>query len=57
MVGIALEMNAKIMRGISLQRQHALAETLHDIKQNLIALDALPVARSRSKATSRAARR
>jgi MarR family transcriptional regulator for hemolysin len=56
MVGIALEMNAKVMRGISLQRQHALAETLHDIKQNLIALDALPVARSRSKATSRRAR-
>jgi DNA-binding MarR family transcriptional regulator len=57
MNSIALEMNAKVMRGISLQRQHALAEALHDMKVNLIALDALPVARSRSKAKSLRARR
>jgi MarR family transcriptional regulator, transcriptional regulator for hemolysin len=39
---IALEMNTKVMRGISRQRQHALAQTLHDIKDNLIALETLP---------------
>jgi len=47
MVKIGMEMNAKVMRGISLERQHAIAETLHDIKANLMALDAVPSSKTK----------
>src|SRR3984957_20032936 len=42
MTKVGMDMNAKVMRGISLQRQHMLAATLHDMKENLIALDTVP---------------
>ena len=35
-------MNAKIMRGISLERQHVLAEVLQMMKANLIAMNQVP---------------
>src|SRR5262249_42739743 len=39
---IGMEMNSKVMRGISIKRQHDLAAALHDMKVNLIALNAVP---------------
>ena len=42
MAKIGMDMNAKVMRGISLERQHMLALTLHEMKENLIALDTVP---------------
>ena len=42
MAKIGMEMNARVMRGISLERQHAFSETLHQMKANLIALDTVP---------------
>jgi DNA-binding MarR family transcriptional regulator len=39
---IGMDMNAKVMKGISLKRQHMLAEVLHEMKANLIALDTVP---------------
>ncbi len=53
MIAVALEMNEKIMRGISVKRQHELAVTLHDIKRNLIALDTVPPAQARLPAQAR----
>lgn len=47
MVKIGMEMNAKVMQGIPLKRQHMLTETLHDMKVNLIALDTVPGSRSK----------
>jgi DNA-binding MarR family transcriptional regulator len=47
---IGLEMNAKVMKGISLQQQHELAQVLHVMKANLIAMDVVPGARERRKA-------
>lgn len=48
---IGLEMNAKVMKGISLQQQHELAQMLHVMKANLIAMDVVPGARERRKAS------
>jgi len=45
MAKIGMDMNAKVMHGISLERQHMLAKTLHDMKENLIALDTVPGAK------------
>ena len=42
MVKIGMDMNAKVMKGISLARQHMFAETLHDMKANLIEMDTVP---------------
>jgi len=39
---IGMEMNKKVMRGISLKRQHDLVAALHDMKVNLIALNTVP---------------
>jgi len=48
-VKIGADMDAKIMTGISLQRQHAFAETMRDMKVNLIALDTVPGAKINRK--------
>jgi DNA-binding MarR family transcriptional regulator len=45
MAKIGMDMNAKVMKGISLKRQHALAQTLHEMKDNLISLDTVPGSR------------
>jgi MarR family transcriptional regulator, transcriptional regulator for hemolysin len=50
MAKIGMDMNAKVMRGISLERQHMLAVTLHDMKENLIALDTVPGSKSKRAA-------
>jgi len=50
MTKIGMDMNTKVMRGISLERQHLLAVTLHQMKQNLIALDTVPGSRDKSRA-------
>ena len=50
MAKIGMDMNAKIMRGISLQRQHMLTVTLHEMKENLIALDTVPGSKPKSRA-------
>jgi MarR family transcriptional regulator for hemolysin len=42
MVKVGMDMNARVMKGIPLKRQHLLAETLHEMKANLIALDTVP---------------
>jgi DNA-binding MarR family transcriptional regulator len=42
MVKIGMQMNSKVMKGISLKRQHQFAETLHEMKANLVALDTVP---------------
>lgn len=42
MTKIGMDMNAKVMKGISLTRQHMLAKILHDMKANLIAMDTVP---------------
>ena len=47
MAKIGMDMNAKVMRGISLERQHMLAVTLHEMKENLIALDTVPGSKSK----------
>jgi MarR family transcriptional regulator for hemolysin len=44
---IGMDMNAKVMKGISLERQHMLAEMLHEMKENLIALDTVPGSKNR----------
>jgi MarR family transcriptional regulator, transcriptional regulator for hemolysin len=49
MAKIGMDMNAKVMRGISLERQHMLAATLHDMKENLIALDTVPGSRTKAR--------
>ncbi len=49
MAKIGMDMNAKVMRGISLERQHMLAVTLHDMKKNLIALDTVPGSRPKAR--------
>jgi MarR family transcriptional regulator, transcriptional regulator for hemolysin len=52
MIKIGMDMNAKVMKGITLKRQHQLAETLHEMKANLIALDTVPGSKlSRRKRT------
>jgi MarR family transcriptional regulator, transcriptional regulator for hemolysin len=57
---IGMEMNAKVMSGISLLQQHKLAQMLHSMKANLIAMDVVPgskerrnVAESQTKASGR----
>jgi DNA-binding MarR family transcriptional regulator len=57
MTHIGMDMNAKVMKGISLSRQHLLAETLHDMKVNLIGLDAVPGSKAKreNRANGRAA--
>jgi DNA-binding MarR family transcriptional regulator len=42
MAKIGMDMNGKVMKGISLKRQHELAQTLHEMKDNLISLDTVP---------------
>jgi MarR family transcriptional regulator, transcriptional regulator for hemolysin len=55
MAKIGMDMNAKVMKGISLKRQHMLADMLHDMKSNLIALDTVPGTKAkRSKGNGRA---
>jgi MarR family transcriptional regulator, transcriptional regulator for hemolysin len=55
MARIGMNMNAKVMKGISLKRQHALAETLHEMKANLVALDTVPGSKSaRGRVAARA---
>ena len=49
---IGMEMNAKVMNGISLQEQHQLAELLHTMKANLIAMDVVPGSKERRKVGS-----
>ena len=39
---IGLTLDSQVMRGISTTRQNLLAEALHDMKTNLISLDAVP---------------
>jgi hypothetical protein len=39
---IGVNMNAKVMKGFSLERQHMLAQMLHEMTANLIALDTIP---------------
>jgi MarR family transcriptional regulator, transcriptional regulator for hemolysin len=46
---IGMDMNAKVMKGISLERQHMLAQTLHEMKDNLIALDTVPGSKAKSR--------
>jgi MarR family transcriptional regulator for hemolysin len=48
MVQIGHEMNSKIMRGIMLERQHMLAQMLHEMKANLIALNTVPGSKTKS---------
>lgn len=48
---VGMDMNAKIMKGISLSRQHLLVELLHEMKVNLLALDTVPG--SKAKANKR----
>jgi DNA-binding MarR family transcriptional regulator len=45
MAKIGMQMNAKVMRGISNRRQHEFAAMLHEMKFNLIELDAVPGSR------------
>lgn len=47
MLKIGMEMNAKVMSGISLQRQHELADMLHTMKANLVAMDVVPGSKDR----------
>jgi len=47
MAKIGMDMNAKVMKGISLSRQHVFAKILHQMKENLIALDTVPGARAK----------
>jgi MarR family transcriptional regulator, transcriptional regulator for hemolysin len=47
---IGMDMNAKVMKGISLERQHMLSETLHEMKENLIALDTVPGSKAKNRA-------
>jgi MarR family transcriptional regulator for hemolysin len=44
---IGMEMNAKVMSGISLPRQHQLADMLHAMKANLVAMDVVPGSKER----------
>jgi MarR family transcriptional regulator for hemolysin len=49
MVKIGDEMNAKIMKGVSLQEQHLLANLLSKMKGNLLDMDAVPGASRNGK--------
>jgi DNA-binding MarR family transcriptional regulator len=49
MAHVGLEMNGKIMKGVSLERQHLLAELLLVMKKNLIAMDVVPGSNERRK--------
>ena len=49
MTHIGVDMNGKVMKGISLKTQHLLAEALHQMKANLIALDTVPGSRMRKE--------
>lgn len=42
MTQVAVEMNAIVMKGISVERQHMLSDTLSEMKVNLLALDTVP---------------
>lgn len=44
---VGREMNTKVMSGISLEQQHHLAEMLHMMKVNLVAMDVVPGAKER----------
>jgi len=46
---IGMEMNAKVMSGISLPRQHQLADMLHTMKANLVAMDVVPGSKRASR--------
>jgi DNA-binding MarR family transcriptional regulator len=50
---VSIEMNAKIMRGISSPERHRLAKVLAKIKGNLVAMDTVPGAKRRAKTLSR----
>jgi DNA-binding MarR family transcriptional regulator len=47
MAKIGMDMNAKVMKGISLTRQHLLARILHHMKENLVGLDTVPGAKAK----------
>jgi len=53
---VGMEMNSKVMKGISLQQQHDLAAALHTMKANLIAMDVVPGAKQRRNFGNGAAR-
>lgn len=48
---VGMEMNEKIMSGISPKQQHQLAELLHIMKGNLVAMDVVPGSRERRDAS------
>jgi len=50
-----MEMNAKVMRGVSLEQQHQLAAILHIMKTNLVAMDVVPGAKERREFDARRA--
>lgn len=47
MADVGIEMNTKIMKGVSLQHQHLLAQILHAMKANLLSMDTVPGAKER----------
>jgi MarR family transcriptional regulator for hemolysin len=47
MATVGIEMNARIMKGISVQQEHLLAEILHTMKANLLSMDTVPGAKER----------
>jgi DNA-binding MarR family transcriptional regulator len=44
---VGTEMNTRVMKGISLANQHLLAEVLHTMKANLVAMDVVPGSKER----------
>lgn len=52
---VGIEMNTKIMSGISLEQQHQLSEMLHVMKANLVAMDVVPGAKERRDSAARRA--
>lgn len=50
MAKIGMEMNSRIMKGISLERQHLLREMLHVMKINLVEMGTVPGANARTVA-------
>jgi MarR family transcriptional regulator, transcriptional regulator for hemolysin len=49
MTHIGMDMNSKVMKGISLKTQHLIADALHQMKANLIELDTVPGSKVRKE--------
>jgi DNA-binding MarR family transcriptional regulator len=49
---VGVEMNAKVMKGISVTNQHLLAELLHTMKANLVAMDVVPGSKGRRESAN-----